>query len=215
MPRTGRKHSGTGIYHVMLRGINRQDIFAGKVNTESPVRRTILIVYCLCHTLLVHTQTPTDSLYIDSININYCIESPLVLTYTNESKTPLYVTVSLEGKNDNKDWHLIYEDIFMEYRFEQSQINNSIEIIPMHPNALGSSNSLTPIINKRTDIWMVDKRLLELYGIDKTFRLKYTVGTHSHYTIPVKEKELVKEKILYSPPFNIESAGQVFDSSPQ
>ena len=27
MPRTGRKHSGTGIYHVMLRGINRQDIF--------------------------------------------------------------------------------------------------------------------------------------------------------------------------------------------
>ena len=27
MPRTGRKHSVTGIYHVMLRGINRQDIF--------------------------------------------------------------------------------------------------------------------------------------------------------------------------------------------
>ena len=27
MPRTGRKHSATGIYHVMLRGINRQDIF--------------------------------------------------------------------------------------------------------------------------------------------------------------------------------------------
>ena len=27
MPRTGRKHSGTGIYHVMLRGINRQNIF--------------------------------------------------------------------------------------------------------------------------------------------------------------------------------------------
>lgn len=27
MPRTGRKHSATGIYHVMLRGIKRQDIF--------------------------------------------------------------------------------------------------------------------------------------------------------------------------------------------
>ena len=27
MPRTGRKHSGTGIYHVMLRGINRQGVF--------------------------------------------------------------------------------------------------------------------------------------------------------------------------------------------
>ena len=27
MSREARKHSGTGIYHVMLRGINRQDIF--------------------------------------------------------------------------------------------------------------------------------------------------------------------------------------------
>ena len=27
MPRQSRKKSGTGIYHVMLRGINRQDIF--------------------------------------------------------------------------------------------------------------------------------------------------------------------------------------------
>ena len=27
MPRIGREQSGTGIYHVMLRGINRQDIF--------------------------------------------------------------------------------------------------------------------------------------------------------------------------------------------
>ena len=27
MPRKGRERSETGIYHVMLRGINRQDIF--------------------------------------------------------------------------------------------------------------------------------------------------------------------------------------------
>ena len=27
MPRQARKESGTGIYHVMLRGINRQDLF--------------------------------------------------------------------------------------------------------------------------------------------------------------------------------------------
>ena len=30
MPRQARKQSGTGIYHVMLRGINRQDIFEGQ-----------------------------------------------------------------------------------------------------------------------------------------------------------------------------------------
>ena len=28
MPRTSRQHSDTGVYHVMLRGIDRQDIFA-------------------------------------------------------------------------------------------------------------------------------------------------------------------------------------------
>ena len=27
MPRSARKESGCGIYHVMMRGINRQDIF--------------------------------------------------------------------------------------------------------------------------------------------------------------------------------------------
>ena len=27
MPRVGREQSGTGIYHVMLRGINRQDMW--------------------------------------------------------------------------------------------------------------------------------------------------------------------------------------------
>ena len=27
MPRVGREQGGTGIYHVMLRGINRQDVF--------------------------------------------------------------------------------------------------------------------------------------------------------------------------------------------
>ena len=30
MPRQPRTSSGTGIYHVMLRGINRQDIFEDK-----------------------------------------------------------------------------------------------------------------------------------------------------------------------------------------
>ena len=32
MPRQERTKSGTGIYHVMLRGINRQDIFESRRN---------------------------------------------------------------------------------------------------------------------------------------------------------------------------------------
>ncbi len=37
MSREARKHSGTGIYHVMLRGINRQDIFED--DDDPPERR--------------------------------------------------------------------------------------------------------------------------------------------------------------------------------
>lgn len=35
MPRKGRETSGTGIYHVMLRGINRQDIFEDSEDYKS------------------------------------------------------------------------------------------------------------------------------------------------------------------------------------
>ena len=38
MPRHSREKSGTGIYHVMLRGINRQDIF----EDEDDYRKMIL-----------------------------------------------------------------------------------------------------------------------------------------------------------------------------
>ena len=36
MPRVGREQSGIGICHVMLRGINRQDIFEEAVRITNP-----------------------------------------------------------------------------------------------------------------------------------------------------------------------------------
>ena len=39
MPRQARKESGTGIYHVMLRGINRQDIFWSSTMTRATACR--------------------------------------------------------------------------------------------------------------------------------------------------------------------------------
>jgi hypothetical protein len=47
MPRQARKTSGTGIYHVMLRGINRQDIF------ESP-NDYFLFIGIMGMVLLIH-----------------------------------------------------------------------------------------------------------------------------------------------------------------
>jgi REP element-mobilizing transposase RayT len=59
MPRTGREQSGTGIYHVMLRGINRQDIFEEpddywafiKILSAVQVRLAddLLTRMCTCH----------------------------------------------------------------------------------------------------------------------------------------------------------------------
>ena len=43
MPRQARKTSGTGIYHVMLRGINRQDIFEDDEDYRSENRP---LIYC-------------------------------------------------------------------------------------------------------------------------------------------------------------------------
>ena len=42
MPRQSRKKSSTGIYHVMLRGINKQDIFE---EAEDYVRMKELLTY--------------------------------------------------------------------------------------------------------------------------------------------------------------------------
>jgi hypothetical protein len=40
MPRQAREESATGIYHVMLRGINRQDIFEEAENSKLSKRKT-------------------------------------------------------------------------------------------------------------------------------------------------------------------------------
>lgn len=62
MPRQARKVSGTGIYHVMLRGINRQDIFenrsenrpliyAFKITNFAPANRQLW--YKLCNNMRI------------------------------------------------------------------------------------------------------------------------------------------------------------------
>jgi len=59
MSRQAREHSGTGIYHVMLRGINRQDIFEGDEDYRMFIRilsglfsrpsNDLTSTICACH----------------------------------------------------------------------------------------------------------------------------------------------------------------------
>ena len=47
MPRQSRKTSSTGIYHVMTRGINRQDIFEGSEDYEK-------FIHCKPHSPVIY-----------------------------------------------------------------------------------------------------------------------------------------------------------------
>ena len=65
MPRTSRQHSDTGVYHMMLRGIDRQDIFAddqdrGKLHQKN---RPYFHFDILCALI--------DLVYIDILENNY------------------------------------------------------------------------------------------------------------------------------------------------
>ena len=62
MPRQARKESGTGIYHVMLRGINRQDIFEEQE------------AYCLMSNhvhLLLRERTESISISLKHLTVSY------------------------------------------------------------------------------------------------------------------------------------------------
>lgn len=65
MPRIARKQSGTGIYHVMLRGINRQDIFEDAEDYWTFIR----IISCLDERLDDDMQTKVCTCYIYA----YCL----------------------------------------------------------------------------------------------------------------------------------------------
>lgn len=85
MPRQARKKSSTNIYHIMLRGINRQEIFLDdrdrrhfikyvkQVKKESPF---ILYAYCLMknhvHLLIKESEVPIETV-IKRIAIKYAI----------------------------------------------------------------------------------------------------------------------------------------------
>ena len=85
MPRQARTKSSTNIYHIMLRGINRQKIFLDdsdrrhfikymkEVKTDSPF---ILHAYCLMdnhvHLLLKETETPIE-IIMKRIGVKYAI----------------------------------------------------------------------------------------------------------------------------------------------
>ena len=165
--------------------------------------RFVILVLYLCGMTSLRGQTSVDSLYIDDIKTDYYVNSSLVVKYTNKSKKPLYVSVSLQRSTDNNDWVTVLKDIFYpNYIIERSEIIDDILVTPLSKLDF-SSNSTTPITSSRTDVWIVDKRLL-LFGKQQTYRLKYIIETSTHNICPVIEKEeKTKVKIMYSQPFHI------------
>ena len=100
MPRQERTKSGTGIYHVMLRGINRQDIFEDaedylqmvaclRMITESPGSLKII--------------APTSDVTIYSDGTASIDEGKEWVEYTNGEITNTYLGSKLPGTEEFDD----------------------------------------------------------------------------------------------------------------
>ena len=83
MPRRGRKQSGTGVYHVMIRGINQQNIFEDEEDFEKmlqilsivkAVTKCRIFAYCFmcnhCH-LLIKIEGESLEQIIKRIGVRY------------------------------------------------------------------------------------------------------------------------------------------------
>ena len=99
MPRHSREKSGTGIYHVMLRGINRQDIF----EDEDDYRKMIFFLRGLVE------RTDDNGLRIQpSCHIYaYCLMSNhlhLLVKEKDEGVSDAVKRIGILGRKG--DWHL-------------------------------------------------------------------------------------------------------------
>ena len=159
--------------------------------------KLVLSLLATCYLTIAHGQGVLDSLYIDSLHQEYYANSPLSIRFTNKSKVPLYVTISLEKNDKGGNWHLILKDIFIKYRFEHSPIDNSIEIIPMTLKA----NKNIQIIDSKTVEWTIDERLL--LEDRQRYRLKYRIRIDPKYMPHVENDNAIEERIIYSNPFYI------------
>jgi REP element-mobilizing transposase RayT len=83
MPRSAREKSESGIYHVMVRGINRQDIFHDEedysqyleaINRAKSIGKFEIYGYCLMSNhvhLLLHEKEETMSSVMKQIGVSY------------------------------------------------------------------------------------------------------------------------------------------------
>ena len=85
MPRQAREHSESGIYHVILRGINRQDIFEEDGDKDrfiktikyyKSISKYKIFAYCLMSNhihLLIKEETEAISLFMQRISVSYVL----------------------------------------------------------------------------------------------------------------------------------------------
>lgn len=140
-----------------------------------------------------------DSLkIIDSVKNEYIIGDVIDFNYVNPTKTPLYVGISLERKDD-EDWFLFFNEIFKKHSFLVHPDNGVIHIMP---EGGFSINTFSPIKGTKKDCWKVCDCL---YGDESIalFRLKYTISLIS-YGFEFSNKNVVlPTKVCYSKPFYV------------
>ena len=90
MPRQERTKSGTGIYHVMLRGINRQDIFE---DDEDYLQMTSIKTKMITEPSLGHFKVAQGPVIINNANVT--VKATQGATITKDFEVQLGATFTI------------------------------------------------------------------------------------------------------------------------
>ncbi len=142
-----------------------------------------------------------DSLKIvDDVKNEYVVGEVINISYTNPTKTKLYVCVTLERKGDD-GWECYFGDVFNnnDYLVDPNDEN----IIYIWQKSDFSGSILTPIRKTKKESWKITNCLYKDEPIG-LFRLKYTIGLIPPCVFESRDKNhVLPTKICYSKPFYV------------
>lgn len=180
----------------------------------------ILFFWCICNLSFAQdtNDDPIDSLrnlrfhsedfksidslkIVDDVKNEYVVGEVINISYTNPTKTKLYVCVTLERKG-NDGWGCYFGDIFNNYYFIDAP-GSEDENVYICQKSDFSGNILTPVKSTRNDSRKISNWLYKDEPI-ALFRLKYTIGLIPPCVFePRTEKDRLPTRVYYSEPFYV------------
>jgi REP element-mobilizing transposase RayT len=207
MPRYPRKYSKTGIYHIMLRGNERKDIFIDKQDKKKFIK-----------TVIQKKADKAFKLYA------YCIMDNHVHLVIKEQKEPISrivkkITTSYAYYFNNKYkrvGHLFQDRYKSETIEDEPYLLSVIRYIHNNPEKAGISKkeqykwssypNYIEVLNHHIEIPEI-KEVLEIFSLDTKKALKEFINYSNKY----EEKDFLEMKKIIEPEINEENVGEYID----